>query len=249
MKKVVILESLGISEEELISFKKPFKNEVEFVDYPKTTDIPTLIEEAKDADAMIIANMPMPDEVIAACDKLKFIDVAFTGVDHVGLGAAKAKGVKVSNASGYSDESVAELVIGMTLSLLRNIPQVQERVRAGGTKDGLVGCELKGKTVGIIGYGKIGRRTGELMHTFNCKVLAHSRKIHSEYPDYAEQVPLDDLLLQTGAEPPQEAPFLPLYSDLFRVCCDRDRTVRRLEGRKDGSLAHPALQPLQQGRL
>ena len=194
MKKVVILESLGISDEELISFKKPFKDEVEFIDYPKTTDIPTLIEEAKDADAMIIANMPMPDEVIAACDKLKFIDVAFTGVDHVGLGAAKAKGVKVSNASGYSDESVAELVIGMTLSMLRNIPQVQERVRTCGTKDGLVGCELKGKTVGIIGYGKIGSRTGELMHAFNCKVLAHSRKIHSEYPDYVDQVPLDDLL-------------------------------------------------------
>ena len=194
MKKVVILESLGISDEELLSFKEHFKDEVIFADYPRTTDIPTLIEESRDADAMIIANMPMPDAVIAACDKLKFIDVAFTGVDHVGLNAAKAKGIKVSNASGYSNEAVAELVIGMVLSLLRNIPQTQERVRNGGTKDGLVGCELKGKTVGIIGYGKIGRRTGELMHAFNCNVLAHSRKFHSDYPDYAEQVSLEDLL-------------------------------------------------------
>ena len=188
MKKVVLLESLGISAEELASFKKPFAGEVEFVDYAKTTDIPTLIDEAKDADAMIIANMPMPNEVIAACDKLQFIDVAFTGVDHVGLDAAKAKGVKVSNASGYSNEAVSELVIGMALSVLRNIPQTQERVRAGGTKDGLVGCELKGKTVGIIGYGKIGSRTGELLHAFNCHVLAQSRKFHPEYPDYVEQV-------------------------------------------------------------
>ena len=194
MKKVVILESLGISDEELLSLKKPFKDNIEFVDYPRTTDIHTLIEESRDADAMIIANMPMPDEVIAACDKLKFIDVAFTGVDHVGLNAAKAKGIKVSNASGYSNEAVAELVIGMVLSLLRNIPQTQARVRNGGTKDGLVGTELKGKTAGIIGYGKIGRRTGELLHAFNCNVLAHSRKIHDDYPDYAEQVPMDELL-------------------------------------------------------
>ena len=194
MKKVVLLEPLGISAEELASFKKPFAGEVEFVDYAKTTDIPTLIDEAKDADAMIIANMPMPNEVIAACDKLQFIDVAFTGVDHVGLDAAKAKGVKVSNASGYSNEAVSELVIGMALSVLRNIPQTQERVRAGGTKDGLVGCELKGKTVGIIGYGKIGSRTGELLHAFNCHVLAQSRKFHPEYPDYVEQVSQEELL-------------------------------------------------------
>lgn len=194
MKKVVLLESLGISEEELASFKKPFAGEVEFVDYAKTSDIPTLIDEAKDADAIIIANMPMPSEVIAACDKLQFIDVAFTGVDHVGLDAAKAKGVKVSNASGYSNEAVSELVIGMALSVLRNIPQTQERVRAGGTKDGLVGCELKGKTVGIIGYGKIGSRTGELLHAFNCHVLAQSRKFHPEYPDYVEQVSQEELL-------------------------------------------------------
>ena len=84
MKKVVILESLGIPAEELKTFQAPFAGEVEFKEYAKTTDIPALIDEAKDADAMIIANMPMPGEVISACEKLQFIDVAFTGVDHVG---------------------------------------------------------------------------------------------------------------------------------------------------------------------
>ena len=86
--KVVIMESLGISEEELDARKKPLEEKgVEFVSYPRTLDVPTLIGQAKDADAMIIANMPMPGEVIRACDKLKYIDVAFTGVDHVGLDA------------------------------------------------------------------------------------------------------------------------------------------------------------------
>ncbi|MCR5825102.1 MAG: hydroxyacid dehydrogenase [Oscillospiraceae bacterium] len=194
MKKVAILESLGIPAEELDALKAPFAGEVEFADYPKTTDIPALIGEAKDADAVVIANMPFPGEVVEACDRLQFIDVAFTGVDHVGLDAAKAKGVKVSNASGYSNEAVAELVVGMAISLLRHIPETQARVRDGGTKDGLVGCELKGKTVGIIGYGKIGSRTGELLHAFGCPILAQSRSIHPEYPDFVEQVSQEELL-------------------------------------------------------
>ena len=88
MKKVVILESLGIPEEELKKHEEEFKDEAEFYEYDKTTDTLKLIEEAKDADAMIITNMPMPEEVIMACEKLEFIDVAFTGVDHVGLNAA-----------------------------------------------------------------------------------------------------------------------------------------------------------------
>lgn len=197
MKKVVIMESLGISREELDGLKKQFEGEVLFTEYEKVADIPTLISEAKDADAMIIANMPMPGEVISACDNLKYIDVAFTGLDHVGLGAAREKGIIVTNASGYSNEAVAELVIGMAISMLRHIPETQERVRSGGTKDGLVGCELRGKTVGIIGYGNIGSRTGELMHAFGCNILAQSRTVHSDYPAWVHQVSQEELLRQS----------------------------------------------------
>lgn len=195
MSKIVIMESLGISAEELAARKAPFEAAGHtFTDYAKTTDVPTLIAEAKDADAMILANMPMPGEVLSACENLKFIDVAFTGVDHVGLDAAKAKGIKVSNASGYSNEAVAELVFGMALSLARNLSAVEARCRAGGTKDGLVGWELQGKTVGIVGLGKIGSRTAALAHAFGCPVLAHSRTRHADAPDYIEQVELDELL-------------------------------------------------------
>ena len=198
MSKIVIMEALGISAEELAMRKAPFEAQGHvFADFPRTTDIPTLIEQAKDADAMIIANMPMPGEVISACEQLKFIDVAFTGVDHVGLAAAKEKGVKVSNASGYSNEAVAELVLGMVLNIQRNMSAVEARCREGLTKDGLVGCELKGKTVGIVGFGKIGRRSAELFNAYGCKVLAHSRTVKPDAPAYVEQVALDTLLAQS----------------------------------------------------
>ena len=195
MSKIVIMESLGISAEELAARKAPFEAQGHvFVDYPKTTDPAKLIEEAKDADAMILANMPMPAEVLRKCDKLRFIDVAFTGVDHVGLDAAKEKNIAVSNASGYSNEAVSELVIGTTLSLARNLRSVEDRCREGKDKTGLVGWEIKGKTVGIIGLGKIGTRTAELFHAFGAIVLAQSRTHHDGIAEYIEQVTQEELL-------------------------------------------------------
>lgn len=195
MSKIVIMESLGISAEELAARKAPFEAQGHvFVDYPKTTDPAKLIEEAKDADAMILANMPMPADVLRKCNKLKFIDVAFTGVDHVGLDAAKEKNIAVSNASGYSNEAVSELVIGTTLSLARNLRSVEDRCREGKDKTGLVGWEIKGKTVGIIGLGKIGTRTAELFHAFGATVLAQSRTHHDGIAEYIEQVTQEELL-------------------------------------------------------
>lgn len=195
MSKIVIMESLGISAEELAARKAPFEAQGHvFVDYPKTTDSAKLIEEAKDADAMILANMPMPADVLRKCDKLKFIDVAFTGVDHVGLDAAKEKNIAVSNASGYSNEAVSELVIGTTLSLARNLRSVEDRCREGKDKTGLVGWEIKGKTVGIIGLGKIGTRTAELFHAFGADILAQSRSRHENAANYIEQVSQEELL-------------------------------------------------------
>lgn len=195
MSKIVIMESLGISAEELAARKAPFEAQGHvFVDYPKTTDPAKLVEEAKDADAMILANMPMPADVLRKCDNLKFIDVAFTGVDHVGLDAAKEKNIAVSNASGYSNEAVSELVIGTTLSLARNLRSVEDRCREGKDKTGLVGWEIKGKTVGIIGLGKIGTRTAELFHAFGANVLAQSRTHHDGVAEYIEQVSQEELL-------------------------------------------------------
>ncbi len=175
--KIVLLESLGIPAELLKSYADKLEAKGHtFAAYEKNTDAQVQIDRAKDADVIMIANMPLKGEVIRACKNLKFINVAFTGVDHVDLAAAKEMGVKVSNASGYSTQSVAELALGMMLSLLRNVPQVEERCRVGKTKDGLVGTELRGKTVGIVGAGAIGQNTGRLCKAFGCKVIAYNHR-------------------------------------------------------------------------
>ena len=217
--KVAILESLGIGEEELLSLEKPFLEKgVEFVHYERSLDENVLLSELDGADAAIIANMPFPSSVIAKSGSLKFIDVAFTGTDHVGLDAAKKKGIAVSNASGYSNEAVSELVLGMVLSFMRNISKVEERCRNGKDKTGLVGNEVKGKTVGIVGLGKIGRRTAEIFNCLGAKILAYSRSRHSDAPSYVREVEMDELLTS---------------SDIIVLHCPLTPETRGLIGEKE----------------
>ena len=82
----------------------------------------------------------------------------------------------------------------MVLNILRNMSAAETRCREGKDKTGLVGSELKDKTVGIIGYGKIGSRSAELFHAFGCKILAQSRSKKPGVPEYVEQVSQEELL-------------------------------------------------------
>lgn len=192
---IVLLESLGIPDSLLNECAKPLIDAGHtFTAFEKNTDTKVQIEQAENADVIMIANMPLNGEVINACKNLKFIDVAFTGVDHVDLAAARKNNISVSNAAGYSTETVAELSLCLMLSLLRNVMQTDARCREGKTKDGLVGCELRGKTIGIIGAGAIGTRTAELCKAFGCRVLGYKRTLSGNEPDFIEFVSLDELL-------------------------------------------------------
>lgn len=193
--KIVLLESLAVSAEVLASYaEKLEKAGHSFISYEKNTDPAVMIERAKDADIIMIANMPLPGEVIRACKNLKFIDVAFTGVDHVDIAAAKECGVKVSNAAGYSNEAVAEVALCMMLAVLRNVPQVDARCREGKTKDGLVGRELRGKTVGIVGCGAIGKQVAAICHAFGCKIIGYEPNLAAHTVEYIEYIELDELM-------------------------------------------------------
>lgn len=192
---IVLLESLGIPDGLLDEYAKPLIDAGHsFTAFKKNTDVDVQIEQSQDADVIMIANMPLSGEVINACKNLKFIDIAFTGVDHVNLETAKNNNIAVSNAAGYSTEAVAELTLCLMLSLLRNVIQTDTRCREGKTKDGLVGCELMGKTVGIIGAGAIGTRTAELCKAFGCRILGYKRTITGSEPDFIEFVSLEELL-------------------------------------------------------
>jgi D-3-phosphoglycerate dehydrogenase len=169
------MEPLGISSDSLNELLAPLKDHEIVIHTEKTIQPTELLERAKDADVLVIANNPLPGEVIRKCDKLKMISVAFVGVDHVDIEACKEKNILISNAAGYCTHAVAELAIGLTLSVLRNIPRGDHATRQLRTKDGLVGNELYKKTFGIIGTGEIGLQTARIASAFGCKVIAYSR--------------------------------------------------------------------------
>lgn len=172
--KIVLLESLGVRDEIMAEYVKPLTEGGHvFEQYQRDMDSEKQKERLRDADVLMIANMPLKQEVLESCEQLRFIDVAFTGVDHIPVAYAKEHHIAVSNASGYSNDSVAELILGMAISLLRKVPTVDISTRNGQTIGTDIGHELKGKTVGIIGTGAIGSRVAELFLCFGCRVLGY----------------------------------------------------------------------------
>ncbi len=192
--KIVLLEGLGVPDETLEKHVKKLEAMGHsFPAYPKDANPFVQIERCRDADVVMLANMPLSAAAVENAAALKFIDVAFTGVDHIPVTQARARGIAISNASGYATQAVAELCISFMIQLLRNVKQTEERCRSGGTKDGLVGNLLCGKTVGIVGAGLIGRRVAALCKAFGCTVLACGRHPISD-PAIDAQMPLDELL-------------------------------------------------------
>ena len=200
--KISLLEPIGISKDLIEKLAEPIRQKGhEFVYFDsKTTDEDELYQRASDSDIVMIANNPLPNGVIERCGKLKMLDVAFTGIDHVGLSACKSKNVMICNAAGYSNETVSELVIGMAIAVLRKIPEGDKAVRSGKTlaSAGLMGTELNTKTVGIIGTGRIGIMTAKLFKTFGCRVLGYSRTHKEKAVDAGiEYVELNQLLAES----------------------------------------------------
>ena len=106
---------------------------------------------------------------------MKCLAVAFTGVDHIPLAACREREITVCNCAGYATAAVADLVFGMLISRYRNLEACGTAVRTGGTKAGLIGFELEGKTFGIVGAGAIGCRVARIAQAFGCTVYAWSR--------------------------------------------------------------------------
>lgn len=194
--KVKLIEPLVITEEAIDKLSKEIKNMGhEFIYYnTKTTDIEEMKKRVSDADILMIANNPLPNEVIEFAPNLKMISIAFTGFDHIG-NLAKEKNITICNAAGYANNAVAELVIGLTLDLMRNINKCNSVIRKGGTIAGLIGGEIKGKTVGIVGTGRIGTMTANLFKCMGANLLGYDIVENQEAKNLGiKYVEIDELM-------------------------------------------------------
>jgi len=135
-----------------------------------------------EADALIVRSAVMVDAgVLAAAPKLRVIGRAGVGVDNIELPAATAAGVLVMNTPGGNAVSVAEHTIALMLSLARSIPNASASVKAGKwEKRKFMGTELRGKTLGVVGLGSIGREVVKRAAAFEMRIIATDPYVHSQ---------------------------------------------------------------------
>ena len=158
-----------------------------------------LIPRLQDADAVIVNKTRITAEVMAACPKLKYIGLFATGFNNIDVAYAAAHGITVCNVPGYSTEAVAQHTFALLLGITDRVHEYNETVAQGDWVRSrtfsyfpIPLAELCGKTMGIVGYGAIGRRVGDMARAFGMKVLVHGRR---PIPDTdVEQVPFEELL-------------------------------------------------------
>lgn len=162
----------------------------------------SIVEHAAGAGAVLTNKVPLREEAINALDALRYIGVTATGVDIIDLPAARARGITVTNVPAYGSDSVAQFTITLLLELCHQVGRHSDAVKNGAwceSKDWSFTLtsqtELADKTLGIIGFGRIGRRVGEIGHALGMKVLAFSRS-QTNPPGYTPfaWASLDDLL-------------------------------------------------------
>ncbi|WP_306569068.1 D-2-hydroxyacid dehydrogenase [Faecalispora jeddahensis] len=164
--------------------------------------LPSQQELAKlipDYDVLVMRVDPaINKEILDAAKNLKVIGVCSVGLNHVDLETAKAKGIQVFNAPGLNANAVAELTLSKMLDIARHtIPaDADVKVNKNWDKYKFVGSELRGKTLGILGFGRIGRRVGELGRAFLMNVVAYDPFLKPEdfEKENAKGMDIDELL-------------------------------------------------------
>ncbi|MBN1860621.1 MAG: phosphoglycerate dehydrogenase [Candidatus Thermoplasmatota archaeon] len=163
-------------------------------------DPATLQKEISNYDGLMVRSRTKvtADVITAAKGKLKVIGRAGIGVDNIDLPTASKHHIKVVNAPTGTTESVAELAFGLMLAASRSIPQADHSMKRGlWEKKAFKGVELCGKTLGIIGIGRIGTELGKRALAFKMKVLAYDKYIQKSPAEKIEIVPLETVLTQS----------------------------------------------------
>ena len=156
-------------------------------------------ERIKDADIVICNKTRLSKENMKSARKLKYIGLFATGYNNIDIDYAREHGIAVCNAPGYSTESVAQHTIALLMAIVNRVGEYNRTVSEGDwIKSSTFSyfpipiIELNGKVLGIIGYGSIGRRVGDIARAFGMKLLVYNRSRITD-PN-AEQVDLDTLL-------------------------------------------------------
>ena len=174
--------------------------EVTVYDRTSYVDAPIIAERIGNAEVVVLNKTPLSKETIDKCPNIKLIAVLATGYNVVDYNYAKEKGIPVVNVPTYGTASVSQFSIALLLEICHHIGHHNESVHAGNWANNVDWCywdyplvELEGKTIGIIGFGRIGQQEGRIAKALGMKVLANDLYPNASGKEIAEYVDLDTL--------------------------------------------------------
>jgi glycerate dehydrogenase len=160
-----------------------------------------VVERATGAEIVLTNKTPVTRDQILQLSTLRYIGVLATGYNIVDVETARSRRIPVTNVPAYGTRSVAQMTLALLLELTQHVGHHADSVRTGRWSESLDFCywdyplvELDGLTMGIVGYGRIGRAVGDLAAAFGMKVMTFSRTVPKERPVGIEFVTLDELL-------------------------------------------------------
>ena len=169
--------------------------------YDRTGSEDQVIARIGEAEVVFVNKVPITKRVLEECPNIKFISVLATGYNVIDIKAAAEKGIVVSNIPSYGTAAVAQFAIALLLEVCHHVAHHSEAVHQGRWAANPDWCfwdypliELQGKTMGIIGFGRIGQATGRIAKALGMKVIAYSRSIREDGKEIADYVDLDTLL-------------------------------------------------------
>ena len=198
--KIVVLD--GYTENPGDLSWEGFENLGELVVYDRTPK-EDVIARIGDADAVIVNKTPLSADVFAACPSITYVGVLATGYNVVDVKAAAERKIPVCNIPAYGTTAVAQMTFALLLEVCHHVAEHSDAVKRGEWSDNEDWCfwkyplmELAGKTMGIIGFGRIGQAVGRLAKAFGMNVLAFNFSRSEKGKDIAEYVTWEELLAQ-----------------------------------------------------
>lgn len=206
--------------------------ELTVYDRTSLTDDAEIISRIGDAKVVFTNKTPIDARVIDSCQQMQYIGVLATGYNIVDVGAAKERGVTVTNIPTYGTASVSQFAIALLLEICHHIGHHDGAVRAGRWENNPDWCfwdypliELAGKTIGIIGFGRIGQSTGKTAKALGMKVVAYDEYPNDSGRAIADYVPLDSLFTKSDVI----ALHCPLFPSTERII-NKDSIAKMKDG-------------------
>ena len=201
--KIVVLDGYTENPGDLSWGDMEALGELTVYDRTSLTDMQEVIDRIGDAEAVITNKTPLPKEVFDACPNIKYIGVLATGYNVVDVDTAKAKGIPVCNIPTYGTAAVGQFAIALLLEICHHIGHHDKAVHEGRWESNPDWCfwdypliELADKTMGIIGFGRIGQATGRIAKALGMKVIANDEYPNDSGKEIAEYVSREELFAQ-----------------------------------------------------